>query len=47
MTAGRRTADYAVWTRVGGCAGHLDLLDARFSSHQYAAHTHQEGPANA
>lgn len=42
VTAGRRTADYAVWTRVDGAAGHLDLLDARFSCHQYAPHTHQE-----
>ncbi len=42
MVSTGRAADYAVWTRVGGARGHLDLLAARFSCHQYAPHTHQE-----
>jgi AraC-like DNA-binding protein len=42
MNAGGRTADYAVWTRVGGARGDLDLLAARFSCQHYAPHTHEE-----
>lgn len=42
MSTGGRASDYAVWTRVCGAGGELDLLAARFSCHQYAPHTHQE-----